>query len=462
MNIPPKDLEICLSVLQQISENPAVINHHKRFKSLIAKIYKEGKKSFRSQQRQNQQAEDRRVQAVTEIVKNRHPKKSGIHLLEASVKRENTLNKPICCYICKEYYTKVDFFYHLLCPKCAAFNYQKRNQRTNLTGRSALVTGGRIKIGYQTARRMLQDGAKVIVTTRFPRDCARRFSEEADFCQWRDRLFIHGLNFRNIPAVEGFVQHLMDTEPVLDIIINNAAQTIKRPLAFYQHLLEQEREPLDALPAQAKSLIKYSNNHYPFLSETQPPSLSNLPVLTSHYFPLNTFDADGQQLDRRPLNSWLLKLSDVSTMEMLEVQLVNAIAPFILNSKLKPLLLRSPFERRFIINVSAMEGQFKRDNKTVFHPHTNMAKAALNMMTRTSASDYARDNIFMNSVDTGWITDENPYPKKSRLQETRGFYTPLDVIDGMARIYQPIVEGIENPAVPLYGKFLKNYAPYPW
>ena len=187
MNIPPKHLEICLNVLQQISENPAVINHHERFKSLIAKIYKEGKKSYRSQQRQNQQAEDRRVQAITEIVKKQHPKKSGIHLLETSVKRENTLNKPIRCYICKEHYTNVHFFYHLLCPKCAAFNYQKRSQRTNLTGRSALVTGGRIKIGYQTALRMLQDGAKVIVTTRFPRDCARRFSEEADFCQWRDR-----------------------------------------------------------------------------------------------------------------------------------------------------------------------------------------------------------------------------------------------------------------------------------
>ena len=455
MNIPPNDLEICLNVLQQISENPAVINHHERFKSLIAKIYKEGKKSTRNKERQRQQTEDRSLQAMTEMVQNQRHKKPAVNLLEASVKLEKTLNKPIRCYICKEPYTGVHFFYHLLCPKCAAFNYQKRNQSTDLTGRVALVTGGRIKIGYQTALRMLKDGAKVIVTTRFPRDCARRFSEEADFNQWRDRILIHGLDLRNIPAVEAFVQHLMDTETALDIIINNAAQTIKRPLAFYQHLLEQEKEPLEALPV-------CFGERYPFLSETQPHYLSNLPTFTSKYFPLNTFDADGQQLDIRPLNSWLLKLSEVSTMEMLEVQLVNAIAPFILNSKLKPLLLRSRFDRRFIINVSAMEGQFQRDNKTVFHPHTNMAKAALNMMTRTSAADYARDNIFMNSVDTGWITDENPYPKKSHLQETRGFYTPLDAIDGMARIYDPIVQGIEDSAVPLYGHFLKDYAPYPW
>ncbi|HBE21058.1 MAG TPA: oxidoreductase [Cyanobacteria bacterium UBA11149] len=149
-------------------------------------------------------------------------------------------------------------------------------------------------------------------------------------------------------------------------------------------------------------------------------------------------------------------------MELLEVQLVNAIAPFIINSKLKPLLMASPFPRRFIINVSAMEGQFNRDSKTPYHPHTNMAKAALNMMTRTSAAAYAEDHIFMNSVDTGWITNENPDPKKMRIQTEQNFYTPLDVIDGMARIYDPIVQGIENDDIPIYGYFMKDYAPYPW
>jgi NAD(P)-dependent dehydrogenase (short-subunit alcohol dehydrogenase family) len=167
-------------------------------------------------------------------------------------------------------------------------------------------------------------------------------------------------------------------------------------------------------------------------------------------------------LDTRPINSWSLKLDQVSTIELLEVQLVNAIAPFLLNSKLKPLMLRSRFERRFIINVSAMEGQFNRESKTPFHPHTNMAKAALNMMTRTSASDYAEDNIFMNSVDTGWITDENPYPKKMHLQYERGFYPPLDIIDGMARLYDPIVQGLKQVETPQFGYFLKDYFPHPW
>lgn len=457
MNISPEEVEICLKVLQQISEEPDLINNHDRFKSLITKIYKEGSKKSRRAAREIQKDRDCNLKAMTAIVQKQCQPKSLAALPDSSAILQDELHKPISCYICKQPYTKVHFFYHLLCPKCAEFNYQKRQQSTNLTGRVALLTGGRIKIGYQTALQMLRDGAKVIVTTRFPGDCARRFNEEIDFEKWRDRLQIYGLDLRNIPAVEALVSHLLDRESALDIIINNAAQTIKRPLAFYQHLLDREKEILAS-----NSLVKYIADRYPLLSESEPQNRQILPVITNPYFPANTFDSEGEQLDLRPINSWSLKLGEVSTVEMLEVQLVNAIAPFILNSKLKPLLLRSNFDRRFIINVSAMEGQFNRDSKTVFHPHTNMAKAALNMMTRTSAADYANDGIFMNSIDTGWITDENPYPKKNRLQETTGFYTPLDAIDGMARIYDPIVQGIENPAIPQCGYFLKDYAPYPW
>ena len=167
------------------------------------------------------------------------------------------------------------------------------------------------------------------------------------------------------------------------------------------------------------------------------------------------------ELDTRPVHSWRLRLEEVGLREMLEVQLVNAAAPFLLSSRLKPLLTRSNFERRFVVNVSAMEGQFGREHKTVFHPHTNMAKAALNMMTRTSASDYAQSGIYMNSVDTGWVTDENPYPQKMSAQE-RGFWTPLDVADAVARIYDPIARGLNEADTPLFGHFLKDYYPYAW
>ncbi|MUG98092.1 SDR family NAD(P)-dependent oxidoreductase [Scytonema sp. UIC 10036] len=458
MNIPPEEVEICLKVLQQVSEEPALIGSHLRFKSLIAKIYKNAKKESRRAIQQQKKEEAQKLKAMTAIVQSQLQEQS-VAALPNSVATQNKLVKPSHCYICKQPYTEIHFFYHMLCPTCAELNYRKRSQRTDLTNRVALVTGGRIKIGYQIALRMLRDGARVIVTTRFPRDCARRFSLEPDFSQWRSHLQIHGLDLRHIGNVEAFVGYLLDTEPALDIIINNAAQTIKRPLAFYQHLLSQENNPQNIIPSEVKGLI--TSNHNSILLETQPQYPGHL--LTSNlYFPANTFDADGQQLDTRPVNSWLLKLDEVSTIEMLEVNLVNVVAPFIFNSKLKPLLIKSPFHRRFIINVSAMEGQFNRLHKTKYHPHTNMAKAALNMMTRTSAQDYVRDGIFMNSVDTGWITDENPYTKKIYLQETIGFYTPLDIIDGMARIYDPIVQGIENPEEPLYGHFLKNYAPYSW
>lgn len=464
MDIPPEQLEICLNVLQQISDEPSLMEQDDRLKNLIAKIYHKNRKISRRAKR----AEDRKLKETTVMLQTQR-QQQAITLLPDSGENSKYLNQSIRCYICKRNYTKIHFFYHLLCPDCAEHNYQKRSQRTNLTGRVALVTGGRIKIGYQVVLRLLRDGARVLVTTRFPYDCAHRFSLEVDFEQWRDRLQIHGLDLRNISAVEAFVHHLRQTEPALDILINNAAQTIKRPKAFYQHLLDQEQNVLERLSVEAQALL--SGNHHPTpLLETQTEHPKDLPTRVNPYFPLHTFDADGQQLDLRPINSWLLKLDQVSPIELVEVQLVNAIAPFILNSQLKPLMVRSrsvseghsSFERRFIINVSAMEGQFNRDSKTAYHPHTNMAKAALNMMTRTSASDYAQDNIFMNSVDTGWITNENPYPKKTSIQTKQGFYTPLDIIDGMARIYDPIVEGIENPDTPMFGYFLKDYLPYPW
>src|SRR5439155_14869643 len=125
-------------------------------------------------------------------------------------------------------------------------------------------------------------------------------------------------------------------------------------------------------------------------------------------FPLGKLDADLQQVDKRLVNSWRLTLAEVQTAEMLEVHLVNAVAPFILCGKLKGLMERDRREPGHIVNVSAMEGSFSRGTKTDKHPHTNMAKAALNMMTLTSAGDYARSNIYMNAVDTGWVTDEDP------------------------------------------------------
>ena len=451
MALPPDDLATCLRVLQAIADDPSQISDHHRLKTLIAKINRQGRKLERRSERAAHQRHDRELTESTGIVAQTQPASA----LPAPAGQ--TLAIARRCYICKQPFTELHFFYHQLCPDCAGLNYAKRLQRADLSGRIALVTGGRIKIGYQLALRLLRDGAQVIVTTRFARDAARRFSAEPDAAEWRDRLTVYALDLRDVAAVEAFAGHLLASLPALDILINNAAQTIKRPLEFYRDLLRHE-EAGPLLPEAAERLLAAAR---PAALPEQNPAYPRDAGL-ARYFPAGLLDRDGQPLDLRPANSWVLKLDEVSALELLEVQLVNVVAPFLLAGQLKPLLCRSRFARRFVVNVSAMEGQFNRRTKTVFHPHTNMAKAALNMLTRTSAADYAADGIWMNSVDTGWITDEKPHERKVRHQADQGFYPPLDEIDGMARIYDPVVRGIQAPDEPWYGHFLKDFVPYAW
>jgi NAD(P)-dependent dehydrogenase (short-subunit alcohol dehydrogenase family) len=471
MNFTTDELETCLKVLQHVADDPSVVDGHDRFKALVAKVHRHGKKAVKRRLRIEDRCADRTQAEQTAIVSGAimAPSPAGLTrgsipgmdrrvkpgddalilfrtgvapqraLARAAAAEPPTYRRPRSCYVCKAPFVEVDTFYHQLCPVCADFNRCKREQRADLRGRRALVTGGRIKIGHQLGLRLLRDGAELIVTTRFPNDARRRYSAEPDAGEWIDRLCIVGLDLRDLPGVEAFADRLVACEPSLDILINNAAQTIRRPPAFYAHLLAHETPAL--LEARAGA------------------GLAALPE--QKWFPPSRFDPHGQQIDLRPENSWSQRLHEVGTLEVLEVQLVNAVAPFMLASRLKPLLLRSPFARRFIVNVSAMEGQFGRETKTTRHPHTNMAKAALNMLTRTSAVDYAADGIYMTSVDTGWITDEKPHPGAERARG-RGFFTPLDCADGMARVYDPIARGVNEPGEPFFGVFLKDYAPYGW
>lgn len=380
---------------------------------------------------------------------------------------QGKLFKPTKCYICKQPFVILHSFYHRLCPSCAEQNFAYRKQTADLTGRVALVTGGRIKIGFEIALKLLRAGATVLVTTRFVQDAIRRYREQVDFDEWEHRLQIVGLDLKYPQSVEVFTEYVKTHFSSLDIIINNATQTLRKPDSFYIYRATQEVVCLAQQKEFQYLLGNFSDNYLAVdLKNHAEQAVIGYPKKQSQkvipYSYAQALDEFSEPIDFSAKNSWVKNLDEIGTLEMLEAQLINATAPFIVNARLKSLMVKSPFSQRFIINVSAMEGQFNRENKTHKHPHTNMAKASLNMMTRTSAQDYAQDQIYMNSVDTGWVTQENPFAirQQSRLN---GMIPPLDCVDGASRVLAPIFDTLVNGQdLPKFGRFFKDYQSCEW
>ena len=477
--IDPDRLAATFAVFDDLAQLPHDHPDVLAVRRATASLYKQVKVARRSERRAAITAHDAAVTAATATGAPGRidDETEGVFGLTTATETETAgeLLRARSCYTCKQRYTTVDAFYHQLCPTCAAFNRERRDARTDLTGKRALLTGGRAKIGMYIALRLLRDGAHTTITTRFPTDATRRFAAMPDSVDWLHRLRIVGIDLRD-PAQVLELSEAVAAEGPLDILINNACQTVRRTPGAYAQLIAAETAELPVpLNGPAPDVLTISR-----FTDVRP---KNVTALAEHASALSAedltqlaltggsasldrvaagvaIDAGGLVPDLDAENSWSRVVDQVDPLEMLEVQLCNMTAPFLLVSKLRPSLASSPARRKYVVNVSAMEGQFTRQYKGPGHPHTNMAKAALNMLTKTSSQEMLdTDGILMTAVDTGWITDERPHPTKARLHE-EGFHAPLDLVDGAARVYDPIVRGEAGEDV--HGCFLKDYAPSRW
>ena len=417
------------------------------------------------------------------------------------------------CYICKKKLgtNNISKFYGSMCQKCGDYNYSFRTMQLDFKGRIAVVTGGRIKIGFYIVKKLLSYGCQVITTSRFPNDTLNKYKEDPDYDLWKNNLIIYPIDFRLFQSTVKFVNYIKDNFSHIDFLINNAAQTVRRNTEYYEYLLPIEikklpkeddnkiikNEYLELKKELSGKLIKeegsgplkkeeitkkYEKKHIlkslvSLLKKNNDPEteeLLPLSVITSQIKIMEENEQsriyimgnDGQPYDfTKGKNSWNLELDEISFQEFTEVQIINAWTPYYLCAKLKPMMMKSPFADKYIVNVTAVEGIFNHFKRTT-HVHTNMAKAALNMLTRTCGKYLEKDKIYMTCVDTGWVSHMNEMNKviegdNKDYSENEMANVPLDELDGAMRVLHPIIEGIKNKNY-FVGILLKDYVKSKW
>ena len=423
------------------------------------------------------------------------------------------------CYICKQKLglDNINNFYGSLCKKCGDYNYSFREMKLDFTGRIAIVTGGRIKIGYFIVKKLLSYGCKVITTSRFPKDTLFKYKADPEYDLWKDNLIIYPIDFRIIQSTMKFVEYIKKNFAHVDFLINNAAQTVRRTTEYYEYLMPVEVKKLpkednkkiinnDYLNIQnqlsenfekeksksfestdfnivkidlqkeskkkqiinsLKSLINESNKND---NDTYIPLsviASQIKIMEEKEQPkICIMGGEGQPYDfAEGKNSWNFELDEIPLEEFIEVQIINAWTPYYLCAKLKPLMMKSPFPDKYIVNVTAVEGIFNHFKRST-HVHTNMAKAALNMLTRTCGKYLEKCGIYMTCVDTGWVSHMNEMNKiidneEKDKSEYEMATVPLDELDGAMRVLHPIIEGIKNKKY-FSGILLKDYVKSKW
>ena len=399
------------------------------------------------------------------------------------------------CYICKNKFSpeNIHKFYGNLCTKCGEHNYSYRTLKLDLSGRIAIVTGGRVKIGYYISTKLLSYGCKVIITTRFPKDSLFKYQKDPDYEKWKNNLIIYPIDFRIFESTIKFINYIKENFTHIDILINNAAQTLRRSSSYYKYLLPIELKEVDEESSKKiikedyranqnsnlkildnkqeslNSLISYEKQKSLDFQEILPLSVitSQIKIMEEKFQPTVTMmGSDDQPYDfTGGKNSWNFEFDEIPFQEFTEVQIINAWTPYYLCAKLKPLMEKSPFPDKYIVNVTAAEGIFNHYKRTT-HVHTNMAKAALNMFTRTCGKYLKNIGIYMTCVDTGWVSYMDEMNKLVDENEKENFgneftNVPLDELDGAMRVLHPIIEGIQNKNY-LYGILLKDYAESVW